>query len=358
MTDQRLGAAVLGAGWVAGEHIKGYLKNPAVDLRAVACPFEEELARKQAEYRLACDLVVGSAEELAARDDVDLVSICTISSQHASQAITLAEAGKHVLIEKPIATTLADLRALRNAVKASGVKAMAGFVVRFYELPVLIKKLVADGAIGDIFFAGIDYWHDIKGPWKVARETAGNALLMGGCHAVDAIRWYLGPDNDVVEIHAFSAAPRWRHDFDYDPTFVVNLKFANGSVGRVATSLECNMPYVLNIELEGTRGTIRNDDFYDSTWPGLRTWVKLPVVKPDSPDVTHHPFPEELAYFVDCVATDVEPMTGIDDAYKTHEICLAAEISAAQGRAVRLPLPEEPRPPRARPQPGPPGTGK
>ena len=340
MADRILGAAVLGAGWVAGEHIKGYTMDPNVELRAVACPFETELEAKREAYGLTCDLVVGSADELAARDDIDLFSVCTVSNQHARQAVTLANAGKHVLIEKPIATTLADLRALRDAVKANGVKAMAGFVVRFYELPVLIKKLVDDGAIGDIFYAGIDYWHDIKGDWKVTKETAGNALLMGGCHAVDAIRWYLGPDNDIVEIHAYSAAPRWRHDFDYDPTVVVNCKFANGSVGRVATSIECNMPYVLNIELEGTRGTIRNDQFYDSTWPGLKTWVNLPVIPPDSPDVSHHPFPEELAYFVQCILTDTEPMTGIDDAYKTHELCLAAEISAAEGRPVALPLPD------------------
>jgi len=340
MADRPLGAAVLGAGWVAGEHIKGYLQDPHVELRAVACPFPEELDRKKADYGLDCDLVVGSAEALAERNDVDLVSICTISNQHAQQAIELARAGKHVLIEKPIATTLADLRALRTAVHEAGVRAMAGFVVRFYQLPVLIKKLVDDGSIGEIFFAGIDYWHDIHGDWKVRRETAGNALLMGGCHAVDAIRWYLGAENDVVEVHAYSAAPRWRHDFDYDPTFVVNLKFADGAVGRVATSIECNMPYVLNIELEGTRGTIRNDDFYDSTWPGLNTWVKLPVVKPDSPDVSHHPFPEEVAYFVDCVRRDVEPMIGIDDAYKTHEISFAAEISATEGRPVQLPLPQ------------------
>jgi predicted dehydrogenase len=340
MSERKLGAAVLGAGWVAGEHIKGYRRDPRVNLRALACPFPEELERKKADYGLTCDLVVGSAEALAARDDVDVVSICTINNQHARQAIELARAGKHVLVEKPIATTLADLRALREAVHASRVKAMAGFVARFYDLPALIKKLVDDGAIGDIFYAGIDYWHDIHGPWKVRRETAGNALLMGGCHAVDAIRWYLGEANRVVEIHAYSRPPRWRHDFEYDPTVIVNLKFADGAVGRVATSLECNMPYVFNIELEGTRGTIRNDDFFDSTWPGLKTWVKLPVVKPDSPDVTHHPFPEELTYFVDCIVNDVEPMTGIDDAYQTHEICLAAEVSAAEGRPVALPLPE------------------
>jgi predicted dehydrogenase len=340
MPDRKLGAAVLGAGWVAGEHVKGYLANSNVELRALACPFQEELDKKKAQYRLDCDLLVGSAETLAERDDVDLVSICTISNQHAKQAALLAQAGKHVLIEKPMATTLDDLRLLRDAVHAAGVRAMAGFVVRFYQLPVLLKKLVDDGAIGEIIYASIDYWHDIHGAWKVARETAGNALLMGGCHAVDAIRWYLGAHNDVVEIHAYSSPPRWRHDFEYDPTFVVNLKFANGAVGRVATSLECNMPYVLNIELEGTRGAIRNDDFFDSTWPGLKTWVKLPVIKPDSPDVTHHPFPEELAYFVDCILKDVEPMTGIHDAYKTHEICLAAEISAHEGRPVELPLPE------------------
>jgi predicted dehydrogenase len=66
--------------------------------------------------------------------------------------------------------------------------------------------------------------------------------------------------------------------------------------------------------------------------------MDVPGVYPDSPDVTHHPFNQEIDYFIDCIVTDQEPMIGITDAFKTHEIAFAAEMSAETGKPVTLPL--------------------
>ena len=143
----------------------------------------------------------------------------------------------------------------------------------------------------------------------------------------------------IVEIHAYSSPPRRRTDFEYDPTVIVNCRFESGAVGRCATSLECNMPYVFNIELEGTDGAVRNEHLYSSKIDGMDGFSTIAAQRADSPEVTHHPFPEELDTFVRCILEDSEPDTNIDDADATHEICLAAEISAREERPVKLPLP-------------------
>ena len=337
---ERLGAAVQGAGWVAGEHIRSYLENPNVELKVVNSRFQHELDAHKERFGLRCDLTVGGYEELLARDDVDVVSICTMSALHAAEAVQAARAGKHVFIEKPIATRLEDLRAIRDAVHEAGVKSMGGFVVRYYPLSRAIKGIVQQDMIGRVIYGCVDYWHEIKGAWKVDPETAGSALLMGGCHAVDTLRWYMEAEGPIVEVHAYSCPPRRRGDFKYDPTVVLNCRFESGAVGRCATSLECNMPYVLNVELEGTEGAIRNEDFFSTKIPGLGGFMKIPALKADSPEVEHHPFPEEIGHFIDCILKDETPGSDIDDAYLTHEVCFAADISSRERRPVALPLPE------------------
>ncbi|MFH0965192.1 MAG: Gfo/Idh/MocA family oxidoreductase [Planctomycetota bacterium] len=336
----KLGAAVQGAGWVAGEHIRSYLENPNVELRVVNSRYRHELEAQKARFGLTCDLTVDGFEDLLARKDVDVVSICTVSSDHAREAILAARAGKHVFIEKPVATTLGDLRAMRNAIREAGVRSMGGFVVRYYPLNLAIKAILRQGLLGRVIYGCVDYWHEIKGEWKVNPETAGSALLMGGCHAVDTLRWYLEEEGRIVEVHAYSCPPRRRSDFKYDPTCVVNCLFESGAVGRCATSLECNMPYVLNVELEGTEGAIRNEHFYSTKIPGLRGFMEIPAMKADSPDVKHHPFPDEIADFIACILEGRRPQTDIEEAYLTHEVCFAADISAREKRPVKLPLPE------------------
>ena len=99
------------------------------------------------------------------------------------------------------------------------------------------------------------------------------------------------------------------------------------------------MPYVFNVELFGDKGTIRNSDIFSTNWPGQRGWATIPTVEPDSGDVSHHPFQQEVNHFIECIERDVESHASVADAVKTHELCLAADLSAAENRPVSLPLP-------------------
>ncbi|HNT89330.1 MAG TPA: gfo/Idh/MocA family oxidoreductase, partial [Candidatus Hydrogenedentes bacterium] len=147
---------------------------------------------------------------------------------------------------------------------------------------------------------------------------------------------------EVVEVYqyaTFGGGPDFK-EYEYNPTSCTLCKFTDGRVGKVASCIECIQPYVFNINLVGTQGTIRNNQIYSrSKFPGQTTWVQVPTVLPDSGDVTHHPFSHEAAHLIECILEDRESHANVADAYKTHEICYAADLSGKEGRPVRLPLP-------------------
>jgi predicted dehydrogenase len=335
-----LGVAVHGAGWVSGEHIKAYTKNPNTEVRVVSSRKAESARARAEENGIRADISTDFGKVLA-RDDIDVVSICTPNHLHPSETIAAAQAGKHILIEKPAAMNLDDLRAMRDAVRRAGVKTVVSFVLHWNPYFQTVKALLDDGALGKVFYVATDYLHEI-GPWWTGyewarrKETGGSAMLTGGCHAVDAIRWFCG---EVEEVSAYATRGH-RQDYEYEPTIVAALKFKNGAIGKVGTSFEIEMPYVFNVELHGSEGAIRNEKLYSKRkFPGLTGFMTIPTIMPDSGDVTHHPFQGEIDHFVECIMNNQESPVNLEDAVKTHEVCIAIDQSAAQGgRPVRLPL--------------------
>ncbi|MFH1615894.1 MAG: Gfo/Idh/MocA family oxidoreductase [Planctomycetota bacterium] len=332
-----LGALVIGTGWVAGEHIKAYMKNPNTEIRGL-CDIIEGKAESVG-AQLGIDCAVGTDyKALVRRDDIDVISICSINSAHFAQAKTVIEAGKHVLVEKPLCFTFDEARELKKLTLEKKVKTGVGFVARWYSAIKGLKKIFDRGLIGEPFYIESDYWHQIAPGWKSTAETAGSCLLMAGCHAVDLVRYFQKGDAEPTEVFGYSVAPSWRKDFTYEPTISFLIKFDNGSVGKVASSLEANMPYAFHLQVMGTEGAIRERKVYSEKLLGDKLFMDVPGVYPDDWNVTHHPFDEEIDHLIDCIINDKEPMISILDAYKTYELVFAAELSAETGKPVKLPL--------------------
>lgn len=339
----RLGVGIIGAGWVAGEHIRAFSGHPATEVRAVCSRTREKAQAKAVECGVACD-IVDDYGALVARDDIDIVAVASPPDCHRDHAVAAAQAGKHLMLEKAMATTIEDSKAIRDAVATAGVRSVVSFVLRWNPLFEIIKAQLADGAIGSVFLGEVDYFHGI-GPWygqygwNVKKDIGASSLLSAGCHALDALRWFMGGEVDeVTQYSTFGRAPEFK-DYEYDPTSVTILKFKDGRVGKVASCIECIQPYVFNINLVGTRGTIRNNQIYSKEkLPGQTGWSVVPTILPDSGDVTHHPFVHEAAHLIGCIQKKCESHVNVADAYKTHEIVFAADRSAAEGRPVRLPL--------------------
>jgi predicted dehydrogenase len=339
MQDPKLGVAIHGAGWVAGAHVLSWKKNPHVEVVSISDAYRERAQQFADRNGLGCD-VRDSYEDVLADERVHIVDITGPSFVHAEQGIAAAQAGKHVLVEKPIALSLEENRDLRDAVAEAGVKSITSFVARFNPEVRILKSLLESGAIGELFYAEVDYWHSIKPThhaWELHRrkKTGGSTMLLGGCHAADALRWLVG--NEVEEVAAYSNNPKGL--FEYDANVVAIMKFRSGVIAKTSALFDCEMPYAFNIDLAGTGGTLRDNRVWSKKlFPGQTGWSVFPTIMMDSADVMHHSFDEEINYFVDCIRTDQQPHCNLADGYRSHELCMAIDRSLEHGVPVTLPL--------------------
>jgi predicted dehydrogenase len=344
-SEKVLGAAIFGAGWVAGEHAKAYQACPRTRLVAVGSRLEES-ARRCAVYGGAPEaFITTDFDALLKHPEVDIVSITTPPGFHADLTIRAARAGKHLCIEKAIALEWPDCLAMQKAVAEAGVKTIVSFCLHWNPSLVNTKRLIERGAVGKPYYVEVDYWHHLipaypQYEWSVRQEHGRSTLLSAGCHAVDALRWFKGIDVAVTEVTAYSVPHQGDNpDWGYDPTSVFICKFADGTVGKVASILDCEMPYQFNIDIVGTKGTIRGNRVWSTElFPGQTDWATIPTILPDSGDVTHHPFSGQMEAFVAGILDGAPILPDLNDAVKTHEIIFAADRSAATGQPVHLPL--------------------
>ncbi|MBM3494235.1 MAG: Gfo/Idh/MocA family oxidoreductase, partial [Armatimonadetes bacterium] len=233
-----IGVGILGAGWVSGEHIKAYLANPNARVIGIHSRTPEHAAARLQETGVDDAKVYGSYEEMLADPRLDAVSICTPPNMHPDNVIAGARAGKHMLIEKAVANDAESLRRMLSAVRAAGVRTVVSFVLHWNPEFKLIQRMLGEAAIGDIFYAEVDYWHNI-GPqykqyvWNVKKDIAGSALLSAGVHAVDAIRYFV--KDEVAEVCAYSN--KRNPEYEYDTNIVGILRFRGGAIGKVSASL-------------------------------------------------------------------------------------------------------------------------
>jgi len=317
---KKIGAAIIGCGWVAEEYVKAFQKDQRSEMRTLVSRNPANAERYRDRYDLKCTIET-DASKMLQQDDVDIVVVCTPHNVHTEYVVAAAEAGKHIIIEKPIALTPEDIHKQREAVRKNKVKTVVSFVLHWSPLLMTIDSLIEQGVFGDIFMVEVDYLHRIwDSKWYGSREKSGTALLTAGCHAIDALRWFAR--SKVEEVFAYQV--KTENPAEYPGTISINVKFKDGKIGRSTTTFDAKMPYRLNIGIYGTEGTLRND------------FTKIPCILPDSGDVTHHPFQGEVSHFLDCIINDEQPFPDIEDAALTHALCFAADLSAESGRPVSI----------------------
>ena len=358
-----LGVLVHGAGWVSTQHIAALQRNPHTQVVAICSKSIEEARHRATESGLGDIRVYDDLAKALEQPGVDVVAICTPQHLHCENVVRAAQAGKHLIIEKPVGISLEELRRIRDAVRTAGVKTVVSFVLRWNPLFRMIKVMMRDGALGRPFYVEADYlshngswWSG----WNAARtlEHGISALLVGGCHAVDALRWFAAPGEfeaaQPVEVFAMSGGYRkgltreynplvntWTENappMEYDGLEVVLVKFSNGVVGKVSVNADCIMPYRFPIRIFGDRGSLFDNRVWSHRFPGQTDWITLPSILPDSSDVKHHPFQAEIDHFVECVLDNVESHCNLDDAIVTHEVVFAAQQCYQTGRPVAWPL--------------------
>ncbi|MCU0961286.1 MAG: Gfo/Idh/MocA family oxidoreductase [Pirellulaceae bacterium] len=361
--SKTIGVLVHGAGWVSTQHIAALQRNPHTEVVAICSKSLEGARQRALEQGLRDIEVYNDLGRALEQPEVDAVAICTPQHLHCENVVQAARAGKHLIIEKPIGISLAELQRIRDAVQAAGVKTVVSFVLRWNPLFRLLKSLIHDGAIGRPYYVEADYLSH-NGSWwsgwnEARTQTQGvSALLVGGCHAVDALRWFAASGEyeaaRPVEVFAMSGGYRkgttreynpltntWLEHappMEYDGVEAVLVRFDNGVFGKVTVNADCIMPYRFPLRIFGDRGTVFDNRIWSHKFPGQTDWITLPSILPDSSDVKHHPFQAEIDHFADCVLRDVESHCNLQDALSTHEVVFAAQQCYQTGRPVTLPL--------------------
>ncbi len=347
MTEKKFGVGIQGAGWVSGEHIKAFTKNPHTEVVAVSSRTLEGAKAKAKETGLKDARLYTRIEDLLDDKGVDIVAICTPQQLHAEETVKSAKAGKHVLIEKPVATSLEGLKAMRDAVRKAKVKTVVSFVLRWNPLVWTVKNLIADDALGKVYYVECDYqshlgdwwsgWH-----WARKKENGVNSWLVSGVHAVDMARFMAAKGRyeaaKITEVYGVAGGLRKGKDVEYETLEVVLVKFDTGAIGKVSVNFECIQPYNFLWSVFGDRGTSKNNRIWSKSFPGQNDWIHIPAIAPDTAAVAHHPFQAEIDTFVEAILKDKECFLNLEDAVNTHEVAFAAVKSEREKKPIKLPL--------------------
>jgi predicted dehydrogenase len=340
---KRWRVGLVGSGWAAGAHLGAHNLIDGCEVVAMCTsrdPAPGEFAGRDGR---PLEVVRGFAD-LIARPDIDVIDLCSRSNLHSAQAITAAQAGKHLIIEKPVGLNLEDLRAVEAAVAAARVRTCVCLQVRFGQQFTMTKGLVDGDLIGPVHYAEVDYNHHI-GPevgqyeWNLRRDGGGSTLLTAGCHALDGLLMFLGNDiTDVTSYETSSPHPNFSR-YEYATSSVTILRYANGAVGKVASVVDSHQPYYLRVYLVGRDGTILDGKLWSDRIAGLDPdrWTELGVKLESVIEDIDDAYTPQFQEFYDALSDDREmARTSLGDAVKTFEVVFAADRSAALGRTVAM----------------------
>jgi len=322
-------------GMISWAHVHAEFRARAISeipgARIVAIA-DDDLARgTAAAQRFGVDDVTADWRRLVERDDIDIVMVHSANSEHRDQVIAVAESGKHVFCEKPIATSIDDAVAMVEAVDRAGVDGTAAFVSRFSKEASTLKSIVDTGVLGEVLFTrsliGLAGIAEIGCPpdmveWMVDPvKGGGGAWIDEGAHGIDLLRWLVG---DIAEISAMTAN-RHKPGLDVEDVALATVRYASGALGEIGTvwSLSADIGMRNHLEIYGTDGTAlmrATDPFprvevYRSKDPApWRGWT-TPHIEPAEaephdysswPPHVHH-YKREVAAYLDRAMADRRP---------------------------------------------------
>ena len=332
---------LLGAGWIARTHLTALAEvEEGVPVGVWSRTLES--ARRLAEPA-GIPLATTDVDELV--EACDVVCVLSINALHAEHAVRAARSGRHVVVEKPLATSLEEGRRLVAACREAGVG--LGYAEELCFVPKFVKarEIAASGDLGEVLHVRQRESHGGPySPWFFTREHAGGGVLMDmACHGIELVRWLLGKPR-ILEVSAEIRSTGKLHDTALDDHSHTHLTFESGVTASCEASwiLQGGMQSVL--EVWGTEGHLVVDLLGETGlhvftpkgsaragtgagWsPALAEWVR------------ENGYPQELRHFLRCFRDGVVPEESGDDGLAVLEILQAAYASAREGRRIALPF--------------------
>ncbi len=331
--------AVIGAGRAGSIHARNIATRiPGAELVAVCDPDVEAVERVLAEP--GCPVGAGDYREVCGRNDVWAVVIAAPTGLHREIACEAARHGKHIFLEKPMATCLEECGAILSAVEKAGVMLQMGFRRRFDPAFRRAREMLDSGELGrPMVITSTGRGPSRPAEWMYDVSKSHGVLAEVNSHDWDSLRWLAGSDTRRVYAEAGNfkcrdVAERWP---DYYDTVAVTIRFRNGAIGMLDGAMRCEYGYDARMEVLCEKGVLHIGSILE---PGLTVVTIGNGARTDTVRSWRQLFREayvaEMEYFVECIRSGTAPrVTGIDG-MKSLEAAMAANRSIRTGRAVEI----------------------
>lgn len=334
------GFAVIGSGLWGGLHARVYSESERARLVAV-CDLDQARA-SEVGAKFGAESCT-ELDKMLAREDIDAVSIVTPDFAHVDIALAAIRAGKHVLVEKPLATNSADCHRIIDAAKSSGVKLMVDFHNRWSPPFCSAKTSIEQGELGSVRLIYYRLNDTIFVPTEML-SWAGRSTVQWfiGSHSLDTVTWLIS--DKVESVYAVSRSVVLKGmGIDTPDFYEVILEFANGAVAVVENCwiIPNSLPNIIDLKCEivGSEGALYVDGSSHRVLErhtGGKGWYPDVLVMPEIRGKQMGFAAESIRHFIDCVADDKQPSVTGEDGLRVTELIEAVERSAASGAKVSL----------------------
>jgi len=343
---------VIGAGSISESHLQAYANNKEVEIYAI-CDLNEERAQAKAD-KYGSTKVYVDYHELLADDKIEAVSICTWNNTHAEIAIAALDAGKNVLVEKPLCKTVEEAFKVEEAVKRSGKVLQVGFVRRYAHNTNIIKSFIDNDELGEIYYAKASCLRRLGNPggWFADKERSGGGPLIDlGVHVID-VCWYLmgkpkvksvsantynklGNRSNVKNLSFYKAA-------DYDPAKntvedLANaiIRFENGASIMVDVSFTLHAKQdKISVNLYGDKGGAELEPELTLITEKYDTILNAVPQTDSSTFDFRQAFQSEIDHFIASVKGEKETLSPIEDGVEMMKILCGIYESSEKGKEI------------------------
>jgi len=330
---------LIGSGRAGMIHARNFISSvPNCRLVAVCDAFEENA--KAAAEELGLESYETDYHKIIDNNEIDAVVIATPTGFHCEITVAAAKAGKHILCEKPMATTIEECNLMEKAAKENNVNLQIGFMRRFDQSFIAAKKLIDEGRIGDVVMVRSNTrGPSIPKPWMYDISKSNGPLAEVNSHDIDSLRWFTG--SDFKTIYAIGGNYRCldaKKDFpDFYDNVTLNASFKNGCQGMIDGAQGVLYGYDARCEILGTKGCIylgnTNEnsvicctDNMQKSQEYVNSWRNL----------FHDAYYREDCDFINCILENRTPRCTANDGKMALLTVLAGNLSIKENKIVEI----------------------
>lgn len=329
----KIGYAVIGLGRIAGHFMPGTRDTTNSQITGLVSGHRDKADRIAAQYGVPQTSIYNyeNFDEIARNPNIQAVYVALPNSMHAEYTIRAAKAGKHVLCEKPMATSVADCESMIAACKAANVKLMIAYRCHYEPTNLKAIKLIRDGALGQVQAIASNFGFNIApGEWRLNKKMAGGGPLFDvGIYALNACRYLTGEEPEHISAFASTIDHDGRFD-QVEENDAWTMRFPSGILASCSTTYGANMEGFFRVY--GSKGWLEVDNAF--VYEGLHLRADFSGTKLDELNPARDPshFTAEAEHFSNCIQKNLEPQSPGEEGLR--DMRYIAEIYRSAGIAV------------------------